>query len=46
MKINEIKQYLEELNDVLEKKHTKGEICIVGGAAMCLAFNAREAAKE
>ncbi len=46
MKINEIKQYLEELNDVLEKKHTKGEICIVGGAAMCLAFNAREATKD
>jgi predicted deacylase len=42
----EIRLYLKELNDQLKKKKIKGEICIVGGAAMCLAFNAREATKD
>lgn len=41
MNKKEIKQYLNELNSELEKSGVKGEICIVGGAAMCLAFNAR-----
>lgn len=46
MNRKEIKQYLNELNSELEKSSVKGEICIVGGAAMCLAFNAREATKD
>jgi hypothetical protein len=34
-------QLFKELNDELKKQDIKGEICIVGGAAMTLQFNAR-----
>lgn len=43
MTADEIKQYLAELNDGLRGIDVKGEICLYGGAVMCLAFNARPA---
>jgi hypothetical protein len=43
---DEIKQYLSELNDELAALNVKGEICIYGGAVMCLAFNARPATRD
>jgi hypothetical protein len=43
---DEIKQYLEELNDELLAIEVKGEICLYGGTVMCLAFNARPATKD
>ncbi|MGI8884926.1 MAG: DUF6036 family nucleotidyltransferase [Pyrinomonadaceae bacterium] len=42
----EIEKYLSEINDELAAKETIGEICIYGGAAMCLAFKARPATKD
>lgn len=42
----EIEKYLSELNDELISKGVIGEICIYGGAAMCLAFKARPATKD
>ncbi len=38
----DIQRLLEELNEELAAKRTKGEVYIVGGAVMCVAFNARE----
>lgn len=32
MDAEEIKQYLEELNDELRAANTKGEVCLYGGA--------------
>lgn len=46
MNKREIRRYLKELNDELKKRQVKGEICIVGGAAMCLALNARDSTKD
>ena len=46
MTADEIKQYLEELNDELCAIDVKGEICLYGGAVMCLAFNARPATND
>ena len=46
MNKTEIKRYLRELNNELKKEQVKGEICIVGGAAMCLTLNARESTKD
>lgn len=45
MTSGEIEKYLSELNDELAVKDVIGEICIYGGAAMCLAFKARPATK-
>ncbi len=42
----EIKTYLSEINDELSAQDVIGEICIYGGAAMCLAFKARPATKD
>lgn len=42
----EIEIYLSELSDELAVKGVIGEICIYGGAAMCLAFKARPATKD
>jgi len=42
----EIKQYLGELNDELRAINVKGEICLYGGAVMCVAFNARPLTKD
>jgi hypothetical protein len=42
----EILRALQALNDDLVQQGIKGEIGIVGGAAMVLAFNAREATRD
>lgn len=46
MKAEEIKQYLAELSDELRALDVKGEICLYGGAVMCLVFDARPATKD
>lgn len=46
MKAEEIKQYLAELSDELRSMDVKGEICLYGGAVMCLVFDARPATKD
>lgn len=46
MTAEEIEKYFSEINDELAEKNVIGEICIYGGAAMCLAFNARPATKD
>ena len=42
----QITKYLKMLNDQLAEMGIKGEICLYGGAAMCLAINARQATKD
>lgn len=46
MDAGEIKKYLTELNDELRAIGVKGEICLYGGAVMCLVYNARPATKD
>ncbi len=46
MTADEIKQYLEELNDELRAIDVKGEVCLYGGAVMCLVYDARPATKD
>jgi hypothetical protein len=41
MSKEEILSYLRLLNVELAQKNIKGEICLYGGAVMCLAFDAR-----
>jgi len=43
---SEIEKYLKSLNQILERKNIKGEIGIVEGAAMCLAFHVRASTKD
>ena len=42
----EIKNYLKQLNEILELTDIKGEICLYGGAVMCLVYNARPSTKD
>jgi hypothetical protein len=42
----QIKKYLKMLNDQLAEMGIKGEICLYGGAVMCVVFNARPATKD
>ncbi|OAD19905.1 hypothetical protein THIOM_004428 [Candidatus Thiomargarita nelsonii] len=42
----EIKDYLEQLNEILKSIDIKGEICLYGGAVMCLVYNARPSTKD
>jgi hypothetical protein len=42
----EIENYLKQLNDKLELTCVKGEICLYGGAVMCLVYNARPSTKD
>jgi hypothetical protein len=42
----EILKYLQALQDKLKSKDVKGEICLYGGAVMCLVFDARPATKD
>lgn len=46
MRAEEIRQYLSELSDELRAVNVKGEICLYGGAVMCLVFDARPATKD
>lgn len=46
MNAAEIKKYLGELNDELRAADVKGEVCLYGGAVMCLVYNARPATKD
>jgi hypothetical protein len=38
---DEIKQYLNELNEELRSMEVKGELCLYGGAVMALVYDAR-----
>jgi hypothetical protein len=46
VKKEEIRQCLEELNDELRAMNVKGEVCLYGGAVMCLVFDARPSTKD
>ncbi len=43
---NEILKYLHALNDKLQRRNAKGEICLYGGAVMCLVYDARPSTKD
>lgn len=42
----EITQYLSLINEKLAHKGVKGEMCLYGGALMCLVYNARPSTKD
>jgi hypothetical protein len=42
----QIEALLSELNDELAKKSERGEVGLVGGAAMCLVYNARASTRD
>jgi hypothetical protein len=46
MTTQEIEKYLEALNDEVERMGFKGEICLYGGAVMCLIYQARPSTKD
>lgn len=46
MNKDQIKKYLDELNEVLRSVGVKGEICLYGGAVMCLVYDARPATRD
>ena len=46
MKSSEILAALKKLNQELSIDKSQAEVCIVGGAVMCLVFNAREQTKD
>jgi hypothetical protein len=46
MESAEIRQYFDELNDELRAQDVKGEICMYGGAVMCLVYQTRPATKD
>lgn len=46
MEKQEIIDYLHIVNEELRKLNYKGEICLYGGAVMCLVFNARPSTKD
>ena len=43
---SQIEKYLSELNGLLKDEGVKGEICLYGGAVMCLVFDARPATRD
>jgi hypothetical protein len=46
MERRQILELLSQLNDELRRQDLKGEICIYGGAAMCLVYQARPSTKD
>jgi hypothetical protein len=46
MTTQEIEKYIEALNDELSLMGVKGEICLYGGAVMCLVYQARPSTKD
>ena len=46
MRKKEIQSCLEALEEKLSEKGVKGEICLYGGAVMCLVYDARPATKD
>ncbi len=42
----DIENALIKLNDALAKRGIKGEICLYGGAVMCLAYDPRPTTKD
>jgi hypothetical protein len=45
MTMQDVKKYLEVVNDELDWMRVKGEICY-GGAVMCLVYQARPSTKD
>lgn len=43
---DQILTYLHELNDELARMKSKGEICLYGGAVMCVVYDARPSTKD
>jgi hypothetical protein len=43
---DQIADYLNALNDELKQNDIKGEICLYGGAVMCLVYDARPSTKD
>ena len=46
MTAENIEKYLREINDELALQNVTGEICLYGGAVMCLVYKARPATKD
>jgi hypothetical protein len=46
MQRDDILKYLHALNDKLEQRGVKGEICLYGGAVMCLVYEARPSTRD
>ncbi len=46
MEKEEILKYLHIVNDKLHIRNVKGEICLYGGAVMCLVYDARPSTKD
>lgn len=46
MEKKQIRLYLNELNDELRLKNIKGELCLYGGAVLCLVYDARPSTKD
>ena len=42
----QIKTYLKRLDEVLRNNSVKGELCLYGGALICLLYNARPSTKD
>lgn len=46
MDVKDIEQALVDLNAELKAQSTKGEVCLYGGAVMCLVYQARPATRD